>query len=152
MKVATYLSFMISNSAKYAIKAVIYLGLHSSQSRKILVREMFEDIRVSESYLAKVLQKLSRHGIISSSKGRHGGFYLSQENLQRSLMDLLRVVDGDRSVDSCVLGMSHCDLEHPCPLHVLVGQDKIAFNRTMEQTTVNDVILQLRNKEVHYPF
>ena len=51
---------MISNSAKYAIKAVIYLGLHSSKSNKILTREMFEEIQVSESYLAKILQEFRR--------------------------------------------------------------------------------------------
>jgi len=59
MFLISYFRFMISNSAKYAIKAIIYLGLHSSKSKKILTREMFDEIQVSESYLAKILQGIS---------------------------------------------------------------------------------------------
>ena len=142
---------MISNSAKYAIKAVIYLGLHSSQSNKILTREMFEEIQVSEAYLAKILQELSRRGIISSTKGRRGGFYLSEENYGHSLMDIVRVIDGDQSVDSCILGISNCNLDHPCPLHDMVGKGKTEFNRSMENTLLKDIIHSLKGKEVHFP-
>lgn len=142
---------MISNSAKYAIKAVIYLGLHSSKSNKILTREMFEEIQVSESYLAKILQQLSRRGIISSTKGRNGGFYLSEQNFEHSLMDIVRVVDGDQSVDSCILGISNCNLDHPCPLHDLVGKGKTEFNRTMETTYLKDIMGTLQGKQVYFP-
>ncbi|MFZ9004034.1 MAG: RrF2 family transcriptional regulator [Robiginitalea sp.] len=142
---------MISNSAKYAIKAVIYLGLHSSKTNKILTREMFEEIQVSESYLAKILQELARRGIISSTKGRNGGFYLSDENFQHSLMDIVRVVDGDQSVDSCILGITNCNMENPCPLHDMVGQGKTEFNRSLEQTLLKDIIEGLQGKQVFYP-
>ncbi|UCE68743.1 MAG: Rrf2 family transcriptional regulator [Flavobacteriaceae bacterium] len=142
---------MISNSAKYAIKAVIYLGLHSSKSSKILTREMFEEIQVSESYLAKILQQLARRGIISSTKGRNGGFYLSDANFEHSLMDIVRVVDGDQSVDSCILGISNCDLKNPCPLHDMVGKGKTEYNRSLEQTLLKDIIEGLQGKEVYYP-
>ncbi|MCX2718774.1 RrF2 family transcriptional regulator [Lentiprolixibacter aurantiacus] len=142
---------MISNSAKYAIKAVIYLGLHSSKSNKILTREMFEEIRVSESYLAKILQQLSRSGIISSTKGRNGGFYLSAENTEHSLMDIVRVIDGDKSIASCILGINNCDMDHPCPLHDLVGKGRTEFNSTLENTNLKDIIFKLQGKDVYYP-
>lgn len=151
MFLISYLSYMISNSAKYAIKAIIYLGLHSSKSKKILTREMFEEIQVSESYLAKILQELARHGIISSTKGRNGGFYLSEKNLENSLMDVVRVVDGDQSVDSCLLGISNCSLENPCALHDTIGKGKTEFNRKLENALIKEVILELKGKEVHYP-
>ena len=122
---------MISKTAKYAIKAVIYLGIHSSKSRKILTREMYEEIQVSESYLAKILQDLSRHNIISSTKGRNGGFYLSKDNCNHSLIDIIRVVDGEKALDSCVLGISNCDVQNPCALHKLVGIGKTEINRVL---------------------
>lgn len=142
---------MISNSAKYAIKAVIYLGLHSGKSNKILTREIYEEIQVSESYLAKILQQLSRRGIISSSKGRNGGFYMSEKDFEHSLMDIVRAVDGDQSVDSCLLGISNCNLENPCALHDTVGKGKTEFNRKLENAILKDIISQLKGKDVYYP-
>ena len=142
---------MVSKTAKYAIKAVIYLALYSDESNKILTRDIFEKIQVSESYLAKILQDLSRHGIISSTKGRKGGFYLSSENYERSLMEIVRVLDGDQYLDSCVLGISQCDMQNPCPLHDMVGKEKTEFNKALQQTKIKDVIQRLQDQEVRFP-
>jgi Rrf2 family protein len=143
---------MISNSAKYAIKAVIYLGLHSGLDKKILTRDMFDKIQVSESYLAKILQELARHNIISSSKGRNGGFYITEANAAHSLIDIVRLVDGDQSVDSCILGISQCSMEHPCPLHHVVGKNKQEFNAMLARTRINDLIKEMQGTEVYFPF
>lgn len=131
---------MLSKSSKYAIKAVIYLAVHSDAKRKILVRDMHEEVKVSESYLAKLLQDLSRHGIISSAKGRGGGFYLSEENAQRTLMDIVKVIDGEEGIHACVLGISSCNAENPCVIHHLVGPSKMAFNHTLETTTLRGLV------------
>ena len=142
---------MISNSSKYAIKAIIYLGLHSSKSNKILTREMFEEIQVSESYLAKILQELSRHGIVSSAKGRNGGIYLTEDNLNHSLMDIIRVVDGGQAMDSCLLGISNCNMDNPCALHYTIGKGKTEFNEKLRTSIIKDIISKLRGQDVYYP-
>ncbi|MCO5725039.1 RrF2 family transcriptional regulator [Robiginitalea marina] len=142
---------MISKTAKYAIKAVIYLGLHSSESHKILTRDLYEKIQVSESYLAKILQELSRHNIISSAKGRNGGFYLTRDNGDHTLMDIVRVLDGGQYVDSCVLGISQCNAEHPCALHDKVGKGKTEFNRVLEETRVSELIADLQEGDAYFP-
>jgi Rrf2 family protein len=142
---------MVSKTAKYAIKAVIYLGMHSDESQKILTRDIFQEIQVSESYLAKILQDLSRHKIISSTKGRKGGFYLSEENCEHSLMDVVRVLDGDQYLDSCVLGISNCNMQNPCPLHDMVGKEKTEFNKVLQQTRIKDIISRLKGQEIHFP-
>lgn len=112
---------------------------------------MFGEIQVSESYLAKILQELSRRGIISSTKGRNGGFFLTENNLNHSLMDIVRVVDGDQSVDSCLLGISNCNLNNPCALHDIIGKGKTDFNRKLQNSVIKDIITKLKGKKVFYP-
>lgn len=131
---------MLSKSSKYAIKAVIYLAHYTNSKTKILVRYMHREINVSESYLAKLLQDLARHGIISSDKGRGGGFYLSSENRKRTLMDVVKVIEGEDTIRACVLGISSCNLENPCVLHHLVGPSKMDFNNVLESTTLDAVV------------
>lgn len=142
---------MLNKTSKYAIKAVIYLGIHSSESHKILTRDMYREIKVSESYLAKILQDLSRHGIISSTKGRNGGFYLSQENVNNTLMDVVRTIEGDESVDSCILGIHQCDMINPCPLHHIIGRSKADFNAMLARTRLQDLISGIGTTEVYFP-
>lgn len=142
---------MLSKSSKYAIKAAIYLALHTDEQHKVLVRDLHDKIRVSESYLAKLLQDLSRHGIISSTKGRGGGFYLAKENRQHSLMDIVKVIDGPENVNSCVLGIHNCDAENPCALHHLVGPGKSAFNSVLQNTTLERLVSELEGEEPFFP-
>lgn len=142
---------MLNKTSKYAIKAVIYLGIHSSKSDKIFTRDMYKEIKVSESYLAKILQDLSRHGIISSVKGRNGGFYLSDENLEHTLMDVVRVIEGDEAVDSCVLGIHQCDINNPCPLHTKVGRSKADFNNVLKRTQLKELISGIEKKDLYFP-
>ena len=78
---------MISNSSKYAIKAVLYLALHSSEENKVMVKDMAEPINVPQAYIAKLLQELAKRKLISSTRGPKGGFYLSEEDKKGNLIN-----------------------------------------------------------------
>lgn len=142
---------MLSNSSKYAIKGVLYLALNSDENHKIMVRDMHGIVNVPESYLAKLLQELSRHNVISSARGPKGGFYLSDNDRKRTLMDVVKVIDGEKRVTSCVLGLRNCDVDNPCVLHKLVGSNKTNFINVLERTTVQDLIDGKREIEEFFP-
>ncbi len=144
-------TIMLSNSSKYAIKGVLYLALNSDRNHKIMVRDIFEVVHVPEAYLAKLLQELSRHGIISSIRGPRGGFYLSENDRQRTLMDIVKVIDGEKRVNSCVMGIKDCDMNHPCVLHKLVGSNKSKFINVLESTTILDLIEGKQDIEEFFP-
>jgi len=142
---------MLSNSSKYAIKGVLYLALNSDETHKIMVRDIFEVVHVPEAYLAKLLQELSRHNIISSTRGPRGGFYLSAEDRKRTLMDIVRVIDGEKRIKSCVLGIQDCDMDNPCVLHKLVGANKSKFLRVLQRTTILDLVEGKQDIEEFFP-
>ena len=86
---------MLSNSSKYAIKAVLYLAVHASQNHKVLAKDMSGPTNIPKAYLSKILQELTRHKIVSSMRGPGGGFYLSDDNKETPLLQIVRVIDGD---------------------------------------------------------
>ena len=131
---------MLSNSSKYAIKGVLYLAVNASRTRKILAKDIAKPINVPASYIAKLLQELGRHGIVSSVKGPYGGFYLDEENLQTELIKIIDVIDGEQRLRSCMLSINECDEDHPCPLHHLVGEAKTNFIKNLEETTIGDLV------------
>jgi Rrf2 family protein len=109
---------MFSKSCTYGIRAVLYLEVEGKDQKKIGVKEIAEALNIPFHFLAKILQLLSKHGIISSSKGPGGGFYLNEENKKRPLLDIIQNIDGDTAFTSCILGMPECCDSCPCPLHV----------------------------------
>jgi len=142
---------MLSNSSKYAIKGVLYLALNSDENHKILVRDIYRVVHVPEAYLAKLLQELSRHGIISSTRGPRGGFYLNTIDRKRTLMDIVRVIDGEKRINSCVMGIRSCDMDNPCVLHKLVGSNKSKFIHVLKNTTILDLIEGKQDIEEFFP-
>ena len=129
---------MLSNSSKYAIKAVLYLALNSNEEQRVMVKDIATSTNAPQAYLAKLLQELSREHIISSVKGPKGGFYLSESNRLHSLMDIVNVIDGEKRLHSCVLSLEKCDADKPCPLHKLVSPVKSKFLKQLKEKSIDD--------------
>lgn len=111
---------MLSNASKYAILSTLYLAEHSDEERKISVKEIAGNIEVPSPFLAKLFQQLVRGKIISSTKGPHGGFYLSEVNRQKNVLDIIDNIDGLNKLNGCFMGLHECDSANPCPVHFIV--------------------------------
>lgn len=109
---------MLSNTSKYAIRAVIYLALNSENNAKIGIKQISKELDIPTPFLGKILQSLAKHKLLSSTKGPHGGFGLNKDPEQINLMDIVEVIDGLDSFNMCVLGLPSCtENEAHCPIH-----------------------------------
>ena len=110
---------MLSNSSKYAIRAVLYLANKASKEKKIGSKQIADDLEMPAPFLAKTLQELTKKDIISSIKGPHGGFYLTKENEKNTLFDIINCVDDADKFNQCYLGQLECNDKNPCVVHHL---------------------------------
>lgn len=134
---------MLSNSSKYALKAVLYLALHSDENNKMMVKDISERINVPKAYIAKLLQELSRRKIISSTKGPKGGFYINPSNKNQSIMQIIEIIDGKKKMESCILGLEDCNEHKPCPIHSLLSPSRSKMIALLESKTLNDLAKDL---------
>ncbi|WP_222983854.1 RrF2 family transcriptional regulator [Flagellimonas meishanensis] len=135
---------MFSRSSKYAIKGVLYLALHASVENKIQAKDLSAPINAPAPYIAKLLQELARHNMVSSVKGPHGGFYLDEVNLQMNIMQIIEIIDGEDKFRSCLLSLEQCNSENPCPLHNLVGDQKLGVIHNLENTTIKELVADVK--------
>ncbi|MCB0472071.1 MAG: Rrf2 family transcriptional regulator [Flavobacteriaceae bacterium] len=112
---------MLSKSSKYALRAVLFLSLNSSEERKYSPQQIAQEIDIPAPFLAKTLQQLSKYGIVSSTKGRHGGFYLTENDKVNSILSVVECIDGTLKIRACFLGLPACDSENPCAIHQLAA-------------------------------
>jgi len=130
---------MLSNTSKYALRAVIYLELYGSSSRRVGIKEISEELGIPAPFLGKILQLLARREVLDSTKGPHGGFSLKKPALDISLMEIIEIIDGSGSFDDCVIRTSRCSQETPCSLH-----DKIApFRKGIKSLLLTETIADL---------
>lgn len=142
---------MFSNSAKYALKGVLHLAIHSSEDHKLMVKDIYKNINVPKTYLAKLLQDLARHGIVSSTRGPKGGFYMSKKNMKQPIAKVIEVIDGKKRLVSCLLSLEDCNSEKPCPLHHLFVPARSRLVEALEQKTIQELSLDLKDKKAFFP-
>ena len=142
---------MLSKSSKYALKAILYLAVNSSADKKIMVKNISAPINVPQAYIAKLLQELSKHNIVSSARGPNGGFYMSDENKKTTLVEVINIIDGEDRLNSCLLSLHNCNDDKPCPLHHLAGPYRSAFIDNMKRNTINDMVSDIENEHSFLP-
>jgi Rrf2 family protein len=107
---------VFSNSTKYGIRAIVHMMKNKSSERNTVV-EMAAELKIPQPFLSKVLQQLAKSDIISSTKGRGGGFYMTKKNMQRPLVDVIICIEGHNVFNKCILGLDVCSDDNPCILH-----------------------------------
>ncbi len=137
---------MFSKSCRYAIRAVLYLAVHSNEETKLGVKDIAEELSVPKHFLAKLLQQLSRNRIISSSKGPSGGFFLNESNTKNSLLEVIECIDGPDIFGQCVLGLPECSSNNPCTLHHEVIRYKDGLVHLLENETINESAERILNQ------
>lgn len=105
-----------SNACAYAIRAMSHLAMIRPDGY-VLLDELCEGTELPRHFVAKIFQELVRHGLLTSAKGRGGGFALARKPDKISLYDIVAAIDGVESLDQCVVGMTRCDDKQPCPQH-----------------------------------
>jgi Rrf2 family protein len=129
---------VLSHTAEYSLKAVLYLAEHAVD-RPIRATEAADALGISRNYLAKIMHQLARAGVLTSARGRQGGFRLAVPPSELSLLSIVSHYDRIEERRSCLLGRRECSDSGPCAAHwrwKAVSEQLAAFFR---DTTVADL-------------
>jgi Rrf2 family protein len=125
---------MISQTAEYCLRAVLCLG----QAQGCLTtQEVAEATRIPPGYLCKIMQALSRAGIVKAQRGLKGGFVLVREAATLTLLEVVRVADPCRRIATCPLGIHGTDL---CALHRQLDRAAAVAEEALAGMTVAELV------------
>ena len=94
---------MLSQTAEYALRAMVYLAMNSDSPQ--VTERIAIGTKVPASYLSKVLQSLSRAGLVNSQRGLGGGFTLSQPPQSTTILEIINAVDPIKRIETCPLDL-----------------------------------------------
>jgi Rrf2 family protein len=135
---------MLSNTCKYAVRALIYLGKYSGDGAKIGIKKISSELDIPTPFLGKILQNLVKQKILVSTKGPNGGFGLGKKASEISLYDIVRIVDGDDFFRNCLIGLQPCTAhsadEKPCPVHSRFSPIRAQLMQFYQETTIEGIL------------
>ncbi len=140
---------MISQTAEYALRALVFLGNEGGVPRT--TSQIAQATMVPVSYLSKVMQQLCRQGITGSQRGLHGGFTIRVPLKSLTVLDVVTAVDPIRRIRECPLG-NKAHGTNLCPLHRCMDETLAQAEETFRNVTLENLLEEpRRGKRCRFP-
>ncbi|MEW5735747.1 MAG: Rrf2 family transcriptional regulator [Thermodesulfobacteriota bacterium] len=108
----------ISEAASMALHTMAMMAGNPDEA--LSARSMAEALGCSEAHLAKVLQRLAKAGLLTSTRGPKGGFVLARPAGAITLLEIYETIEGPLTPSQCLLGKPVCGGN--CILGGLLGE------------------------------
>ena len=135
---------MISQKAKYALRALLVLCKAPAET-SLMIGEISKTQAIPKKFLEQILLELKRAGIVSSRRGRLGGYVLLRPADKLTFGEVLRLIDGPIAPLPCLSKIAYrrcadCQDEATCEIrHVFAGVVN-AQRQVLDHTTFADAI------------
>lgn len=130
---------MISSSGSHSIRALIELA-RLEEGAYLGAAAVARTIDAPENYLGKLMQTLTRAGLLESKKGMGGGFRLARDSSEITVHDVVDPVEPLDRWSKCFLGLPECSREVACPVHNDWGRLRDEYIDLLRRTTIAQLL------------
>ena len=126
----------ISEAAVLALHTMALMA--NDPKTRLSNQKITEALGCSANTLAKVLQRLSRAGLLNSLRGPTGGFILARPAEKITALEIYEAVDGVIIDGNCLLGENSCQFAH-----CILGQLALGVNDLVRKTFSSSTLADL---------
>ena len=125
----------LTRESEYALKGMAWLAMRPPGD-VVPLAEIAEVQKLPTTFLAKIFQKLARHGLLDADRGRGSGYMLRGEPSDIRVRDVLEAVEGPMALKRCLLWTGHCSETEPCPLHHRLKPLRSQLDQMLNEVTL----------------
>ena len=138
----------ITGAASLALHATVFLA--SNPDSRLSNRQIASELHVSEAHLSKVLQRLTKNGLVKSIRGVKGGFMIGKSSDEISLLDVFESIEGPFVANHCILDTPVCN-ENNCIFGDLLKSVEKQVYDYLSGTILYDLSDFLKNRNTESP-
>lgn len=133
---------MISQKAKYALRALVALA-GAPAGTSLSVADIAEQQGIPKKFLEQILLTLKRQGLVTSRRGKAGGYLLLKPAGKISYGEVLRIIDGPVALLPCLSKTAYrrcedCTSETACEIRQVFSRVATATRDILDGTTIGD--------------
>jgi len=128
-------SMQLTRGADYAVRVMVHLATLPPEKRAFLP-DLARVTGTPESFLSKVLQALAHAQLISSRRGKAGGFSILPSGREATMRAVIEAVDGPICLNVCLNDGKQCERKSWCPAHPVWARAQRAMVDVLMSVTV----------------
>ncbi|NLF80784.1 MAG: Rrf2 family transcriptional regulator [Clostridia bacterium] len=131
----------ISTRGRYGLRAVLDLAVNYSE-RPVTLSAIAARQQLSEGYLEQLMVPMKKAGIIASTRGAQGGYYLAREPQDILVGDVFRALEGPLALVACISEekTERCQRKDICGSAFIWSEIQTAISDVLNKYTVADLI------------
>jgi FeS assembly SUF system regulator len=112
--------------------ATVLLAVLAAQPERVqTATALAEQTHVAAPTVSKLLKQLQRAGLVSSTRGLHGGYQLSRPAIEISAAAILDALEGPVALTDCSVAHGQCDIEDTCRVGHVWQRLNLAIRRSL---------------------
>ena len=133
----------LTSFTDYGLRMLMRMA--SAPDRAFSTAEFAEEFALSRNHLSKIMQRLSRAGIIETRRGGGGGAKLAMAPGKIRLGAVVRLLEQDQPLVECFdPAKNQCFLDGRCALKSRLRSAEASFLADLDRSTLSDVALPAR--------
>nr|WP_250809452.1 iron-responsive transcriptional regulator RirA [Neorhizobium tomejilense] len=129
----------LTKQTNYAVRMLMYCAANDGHLSRI--PEIARAYGVSELFLFKILQPLTKAGLVETVRGRNGGVRLGRAADRITLFDVIKVTEDSFAMAECFEeGVAECPLVDSCGLNAALRKALNAFFDVLAEYTIDDLV------------
>jgi FeS assembly SUF system regulator len=129
----------LTKKADYGLIAMRHLAQHPGLGA-CSAKDLAEIYSMPQEALAKILQRLSKAGLLLSQYGTNGGYTLARDPRTISAFEVIRAIDGPLFMTSCSTTDSDCDQSHRCTVREPLRKVSRSIEDVLSRLTIWEMI------------
>lgn len=131
---------LVSTRGRYAIRVMIDLAEHR-HGNFIPMKEIADRQEVSLKYMTKIMQALTKSGLLEGQHGKGGGYKLNREPADYRVGDILRLTEGTLAPVACLDETDcRCDRSAECRTRPMWNELDRIINEYLDGITIADLM------------
>jgi Rrf2 family nitric oxide-sensitive transcriptional repressor len=141
----------LTRHTDYALRVLMYLGARPEELCS--VAEISDYFAISRNHLVKVVQGLTEHGFVATTRGKYGGMQLCRDADKISVGAVVRCMENHFDIVECFdHSTMACSLDGACRLKHVLHHAMNNFLKELDGTSLADVLKpKLRKQLLNFP-
>ncbi|MFB9905497.1 RrF2 family transcriptional regulator [Allokutzneria oryzae] len=118
--------------------ALRVLMLAAAKNRQLTIDHLATTMNVPHNHVAKVVQRLQREGLVTTTRGRNGGVWVPAEARKVTVGQVVRRFEGESEVVECEA--PPCPLQRSCRLRAALARAQEAFFASLDGVPLEDLL------------
>ncbi len=140
----------LSTKPRYGLRILIQIALDNKDGKAAQGKSIAKKQEISEPYLEQIMIPLKNSGLVRTTRGCNGGYFLNKQPEEITVLDIIELFEGEFNLVDCVTDPKACSRRKNCYTINVWRKLASSFKGTAEKITLASILDEQKGASSEY--